>query len=89
MTHQSAGPIDDIRHVPEAIISHVEMDLAQKSQQIRSYNYDLHDHNNKDLRRPTMAAAKTVRSGGITMQRLRVLAINDLKKFSGPERYKD
>ncbi|CAI5718029.1 unnamed protein product [Peronospora effusa] len=43
----------------------------------------------EDLRRPLVAAAEAMQSGGFTTQRIRVSAIANLKKFTGRDRDED
>lgn len=43
----------------------------------------------EDLRRPLVAAAEAMPSGGFTTQRIRVSAIADLKEFTGRDRDED
>ena len=50
----------------EAIFPYVETELVRESHHSRFYNYDLHDLDEEDLRRPLISAAENMPSGGMT-----------------------
>ena len=55
----------------------------------RSNEYDFDDLDMQNIRRPQVAAAETLNSGGFNAQRIRMSAIAELKEFSGRERDED